>query len=29
LDELKDLASCVTLFIFKLHMHVESAHAAL
>jgi transposase len=29
LDELKDLASRVTLFIFTLHMHVEPAHAAL
>jgi hypothetical protein len=29
LDELKDLASRVALFIFTVHMHVEPAHAAL
>ena len=29
LDELKDLASRVMLFIFMVHMHVEPAHAAL
>ena len=29
LDELKDLAICVALFIFPLHMHVEPAHAEL
>ena len=29
LDDLKDLAICVALFIFTVHMHVEPAHAAL
>ncbi len=29
LDELKDLASRVALFIFTVHMHVEPVYAAL